>query len=75
MATSLGLPASVSVQNRSVERAQQILTLLGFEPGPVDGLWGRRTASAPTGIAAEADLLVAPVSERELRPLVFAAMW
>ena len=75
MASTLGSTASVSAKDRSVERAQQILTLSGFEPGPVDGLWGRRTASALTEIAAEADLLVAPSSERELRPSVFAAMW
>lgn len=75
IASTLGSTASVSAKDRSVERAQQILTLSGFEPGPVDGLWGRRTASALTEIAAEADLLVAPSSERELRPSVFAAMW
>ena len=75
MASTLGSTASVLAKDRSVERAQQILTLSGFEPGPVDGLWGRRTASALTEIAAEADLLVAPSSERELRPSVFAAMW
>ena len=59
MASTLGSTASVSAKDRSVERAQQILTLSGFEPGPVDGLWGRRTASALTEIAAEADLLAA----------------
>ena len=75
LASTLGLTASVSAKDRSVQRAQQILTLSGFEPGPVDGLWGVRTASALTEIAAEADLLVAPSSERELRPSVFAAMW
>jgi uncharacterized protein (DUF1800 family) len=75
MVSTLGSTASVSASDRSVERAQRILTLSGFEPGPVDGLWGRRTASALTEIAAEADLLVAPASVRELRPSVFAAMW
>jgi len=75
LAGALGSTASVLARDRSVQRAQQILTLSGFEPGPIDGLWGVRTASALTEIAAEADLLVAPSSERELRPLVFAAMW
>ena len=40
MASTVGATASVSAKGRSVERAQQILTLSGFDPGPVDGLWG-----------------------------------
>ena len=75
MASTVGATASVSAKDRSVERAQQILTLSGFQPGPVDGLWGRHTASALAEIATEADLPVAPLSARELRPSFFAAMW
>ena len=75
MASTAGATASVSAKDRSVERAQQILTLSGFEPGPVDGLWGRHTASALAAIATEADLPVVPLSARELRPSFFAAMW
>lgn len=71
----VGLVVPAVAKDRSVERAQQILTLSGFEPGPVDGLWGRRTESALAEMATEADLSVAPTSGRELRPSVFAAMW
>ena len=75
MASTVAATASVSAKDRSVERAQQILTLSGFEPGPVDGLWGRHTASALAAVATEADLPVVPLSARELRPSFFAAMW
>ncbi|MXW92355.1 MAG: peptidoglycan-binding protein [Rhodospirillaceae bacterium] len=33
-------------RRRLVRRVQQLLLDKGYEPGPVDGLWGPRTASA-----------------------------
>ena len=35
-----------SGQDYKVKHLQNKLTLSGFDPGPVDGFWGERTASA-----------------------------
>jgi peptidoglycan hydrolase-like protein with peptidoglycan-binding domain len=39
-------PASVKPPASTVRRAQELLVKAGFNPGPVDGLMGRRTAGA-----------------------------
>jgi len=75
VANIFGFVGPVVAKDRGVERAQQILTLSGFEPGPVDGLWGRRTETALQEMANEADLPFAPTSGKELRPSTFKAMW
>ena len=36
----------LSAQDRLVNQLQRELILVGLDPGPVDGLWGRRTAQA-----------------------------
>ena len=36
----------VTKRQRLIRRVQQLLRSRGYEPGPVDGLWGPRTASA-----------------------------
>ena len=33
-------------QDLSVKQAQQILDSLGYQPGPIDGLWGKKTKEA-----------------------------
>lgn len=43
---SLIVPASVYGQVRAVDQLQRELTLLGYAPGPIDGLWGPKTAAA-----------------------------
>jgi tetratricopeptide (TPR) repeat protein/Mg-chelatase subunit ChlD len=37
-----------SAAHARVRRAQQLLTQLGFDPGGIDGVWGRKTAEAIT---------------------------
>lgn len=38
--------APMTAQDRQVEQLQRELTLLGLDPGPIDGVWGRKTARA-----------------------------
>ena len=33
-------------QDYKIKHLQSKLTLSGFDPGPIDGFWGKRTASA-----------------------------
>ena len=47
----------------------------GFEPGPVDGLWGQRTANALNEILAEANSPAALTADQKLNPSVFRTLW
>lgn len=54
----------------NVRNIQRSLKKLGFEPGPIDGIWGRRTANAVEAFQEEHGLpltgLVDPRTERHL---------
>ena len=73
-------PASLppmKLSNETVRELQQYLTALGYDPGPIDGVIGRRTVVALK--QAQIDLKVAPTGEvtedllRMLRTAVAAA--
>lgn len=59
---------------RAIREAQQLLARLGYEPGPVDGTWNRRTGRAyhaflrDTGLPA-AEMLT-PIALRAMRAVV-----
>ncbi|MCP4741476.1 MAG: M15 family metallopeptidase [Actinomycetales bacterium] len=44
---------------------QRIVTRLGFDPGPIDGLWGAKTAQGLSSFAAARDLRI-PVSSKRV---------
>ena len=41
---------------RAIREAQALLAALGYRPGPVDGIWGRRTGAAYRGFLRDAGL-------------------
>ena len=41
---------------RAIKEAQELLTALGYEPGPADGRWGSRSASAYAAFLRDAGL-------------------
>jgi hypothetical protein len=58
---SAAAPSSASGRTSDkidVRRVQTLLTELGYEPGPADGLMGRRTAAAIRGFQRQEGLLV-----------------
>jgi hypothetical protein len=71
LAVVLALPADArSRGNAGVRDAQEKLTLLGYEPGPVDGLMGPRTRAAirlfQTDAEIKVDGIVGPQTRRAL---------
>ena len=53
-----------------VREAQKLLTILGYEPGPADGLWGSRTNSAYRSFLKDAGLpIVDTLTARALQAL------
>ena len=38
--------SSAQARDSNVFKAQRILSVIGYNPGPIDGLWGRKTEMA-----------------------------
>ena len=53
-----GAAATAPLTRDQVREVQELLTGLGFDPGPVDGLMGRRTSSAIEGFQQSINLPV-----------------
>ncbi len=66
------LPAQA--QNQNVLRAQRGLFLAGYDPGPLDGYWGGRTASALSDFVEEFNLEAKIVGPEDLSWAVFDAL-
>lgn len=69
--TTLDGSLSLGMQGESVERLQQRLTDLGFQPGPVDGVYGNLTRMAIWAY----EKLVMGVPFREATGVVTPGMW
>ncbi len=50
--------APAQLTRADIRRAQQLLTELGYEPGPIDGIMGRRTRAAVERFQADQGLAV-----------------
>lgn len=59
----------VDAKDAKVERIQRSLVLSGYDPGPVDGYWGSRTASALAEMADDIELVSAPKSKAGILPI------
>jgi uncharacterized protein (DUF1800 family) len=68
----LGTP--VDAKDAKVERVQRSLVLSGYDPGPVDGYWGSRTASALAKMAKDMKLSLEPNSKASITSDVFKAL-
>ena len=59
IALSIGLPAIIAAQyDLIVFQAQNVLKANGYDPGPVDGLWGASTESAIKHFQVDAEISV-----------------
>ena len=53
-------------QDYKVKHLQSKLTLSGFDPGPIDGFWGKRTASALTEMLNENGIKLTSVTKSDI---------
>ena len=53
-------------QDYKVKHLQGKLTLSGFDPGPVDGFWGKRTASALAKMLNANGLETSSITKRDI---------
>ena len=60
-------------QDYKIKHLQSKLTLSGFDPGPVDGFWGKRTASALAEMLNTNGIEVSSVSKKDISLLLAAA--
>lgn len=71
----LALPAEASRASRASTRdLQEKLTLLGYEPGPIDGLFGPKTRSAVRAFQTDADIKVDGIVGRQTRAALESAL-
>jgi peptidoglycan hydrolase-like protein with peptidoglycan-binding domain len=54
-----------------VQKAQRVLRDLGYNPGPIDGLWGPKTSSAVREFQMDNDLTVSGMLDMETRQKLF----
>ncbi len=59
-------PKGLAPENARVARLQRFLTELGYDPGPVDGLYGPQTATAVREYQREAQLPITGLVSDEL---------
>ena len=55
-----------------VRKAQRVLTDLGYNPGPIDGLWGPKTQSAVYQFQIDNDLFATGMLDMETRKILFS---
>ena len=60
---------SASLSPRDVREAQTLLTVLDYDPGPIDGIWGRQTERAFGAFLRDSALRVDSLSAEVLREL------
>ena len=61
-------------QNYKVKHLQSKLTLSGFDPGPVDGFWGKRTASALAKMLNANGIEISSITKRDISKEALAAL-
>ena len=49
-------PGLIEPPREAIREAQELLTVLGYQPGPADGIWGRRSAEAILSFQRDAGL-------------------
>ena len=54
-----------------VRKAQRVLTDLGYNPGPIDGLWGPKTRGAVRQFQSENELPVTGLLDMKTRSKLF----
>ena len=61
-------------QDYKVKHLQSKLTLSGFDPGPIDGFWGKRTASALTEMLNENGIKLTSVTKSNISKEALSAL-
>jgi len=61
-------------QDYKVKHLQSKLTLSGFDPGPIDGFWGKRTASALTEMLNENGITLKSVTKSDISKETLSAL-
>ena len=61
-------------QDYKVKHLQSKLTLSGFDPGLIDGFWGKRTASALTEMLNENGIKLTSVTKRDISKETLSAL-
>ena len=61
-------------QDYKVKHLQSKLTLSGFDPGPIDGFWGKRTASALTEMLNENGIKLKSVTKSDISKEALSAL-
>ena len=61
-------------QDYKVKHLQSKLTLSGFNPGPIDGFWGSRTASAFTEMLNENGIKITSVTKSDISKEALSAL-
>lgn len=61
-------------QDYKVKHLQGKLTLSGFDPGPVDGFWGKRTASALAKMLNANGLETSSITKRDISKEALTAL-
>ena len=61
-------------QDYKVKHLQSKLTLSGYEPGPIDGFWGKRTASALTEMLNENGIKMTSVTKGDISKEALSAL-
>ena len=61
-------------QDYKVKHLQSKLTLSGFNPGPIDGFWGSRTASAFTKMLNENGIKITSVTKSDISKEALSAL-
>jgi peptidoglycan hydrolase-like protein with peptidoglycan-binding domain len=61
---------TVQSNQNLIRELQQRLTALGFQPGPIDGLWGNRTQGAYTAFATRNQFKPTEISPRAAQVLL-----
>ncbi len=63
-----------SSQDYKVKHLQSKLTLSGFDPGPVDGFWGKRTASALAKMLNANGIEASSITKKDISKEALAAL-
>ena len=61
-------------QDYKVKHLQSKLTLSGYKPGPIDGFWGKRTASALTEMLNENGIKMTSVTKSDISKEALSAL-
>ncbi len=61
-------------QNYKIKHLQSKLTLSGFDPGPVDGLWGKGTASALAKMLNANGIEASSTTKKDISKMALAAL-